>query len=118
MSWKRISAKKLATAASRLGVPRWLHKRRQKRRDFRVFILEYHAVSPEREEEGTVSTARFREHLVWLREREWARTGEDVLWRRTKLGLRLDTHQAARVDAFMHGVAAESPSLGAAAAPG
>ena len=27
--------------------------------------------------------------LVWLREREWARTAEDVLWRRTKLGLRL-----------------------------
>ena len=26
----------------------------------------------------------------WLMEREWARTAEDVLWRRTKLGLRLD----------------------------
>ena len=39
--------------------------------------------------------------LVWLREREWARTAEDVLWRRTKLGLRLGPAQAARVEAFM-----------------
>ena len=56
--------------------------------------------------------------LVWLREREWARTGEDVLWRRTKLGLRLDAGQVAAVDAFMRGAAAERPALGAAAAPG
>jgi peptidoglycan/xylan/chitin deacetylase (PgdA/CDA1 family) len=69
VSWKRRAAKKLAMAASRLGVPRWLHKKRQKRRDFRVFILEYHAVAPEREEEGAVSAARFCEHLGWLKER-------------------------------------------------
>ena len=56
--------------------------------------------------------------LVWLREREWARSGEDVLWRRTKLGLRLDAGQVAAVDAFMRGAAAERPALGAAAAPG
>ena len=55
--------------------------------------------------------------LVWLREREWARTGEDVLWRRTKLGLRLDAAQAARVDAFMRGEAAEAAAFGVAAAP-
>ena len=56
-------------AASRLGVPRWLHAKRQKRRDFRVFILEYHAVTPELEKEGAISAARFAEHLGWLKSR-------------------------------------------------
>lgn len=37
----------------------------------------------------------------WLMEREWARTAEDVLWRRTKLGLRLSSEQAARLDGWM-----------------
>jgi glycerol-3-phosphate dehydrogenase len=37
----------------------------------------------------------------WLMEREWARTVEDVLWRRSKLGLRLDEAQAARLEAWM-----------------
>ncbi len=32
---------------------------------------------------------------------EWAQTAEDVLWRRGKLGLRLDGEQAARVDAWL-----------------
>ncbi|MGI4951965.1 MAG: glycerol-3-phosphate dehydrogenase [Janthinobacterium lividum] len=39
--------------------------------------------------------------LRYLREHEWARTGEDVLWRRSKLGLRLDPAQRARVAAAM-----------------
>lgn len=35
----------------------------------------------------------------WLRDREWARTPEDVLWRRSKLGLHLrDDEQAAFAD--------------------
>ena len=37
--------------------------------------------------------------------REWARTAEDVLWRRTKLGLRLTEAEAARLDAFMSATA-------------
>ena len=37
----------------------------------------------------------------WLMEREWARTAEDVLWRRSKLGLRLGAGEAARLEAFM-----------------
>ena len=41
----------------------------------------------------------------WLMEREWARTAEDVLWRRTKLGLRLGPDETARLAAFMQGVA-------------
>ena len=41
----------------------------------------------------------------WLMSREWARTAEDVLWRRTKLGLRLTEAEAARLDAFMSATA-------------
>ena len=33
--------------------------------------------------------------------REWARTADDVLWRRTKMGLRLSDDEASRLDAFM-----------------
>jgi glycerol-3-phosphate dehydrogenase len=37
----------------------------------------------------------------WLIEHEWARCAADVLWRRTKLGLRIDADGAAALDAFM-----------------
>ncbi|KQI69289.1 glycerol-3-phosphate dehydrogenase [Loktanella sp. 3ANDIMAR09] len=37
----------------------------------------------------------------WLMTREYARTAEDVVWRRTKLGLRLDAGQIAALDAWM-----------------
>jgi glycerol-3-phosphate dehydrogenase len=37
----------------------------------------------------------------WMCDREWARTAEDVLWRRSKLGLRLTPAEAARLDAWM-----------------
>lgn len=43
----------------------------------------------------------FECELRYLARHEWARTGEDVLWRRTKLGLRLDGAQRARVAAWM-----------------
>ncbi|MEM7426865.1 MAG: glycerol-3-phosphate dehydrogenase [Pseudomonadota bacterium] len=36
-----------------------------------------------------------------LMENEWARTAEDVLWRRTKLGLRLTADEAERLDGWM-----------------
>ena len=39
--------------------------------------------------------------VVWQMEREWARTAEDVVWRRTKLGLRLDAGQVAALDDWM-----------------
>jgi glycerol-3-phosphate dehydrogenase len=41
----------------------------------------------------------------WLIEREWARTAEDVLWRRTKLGLRFDAQQATALEAYISGQA-------------
>ena len=37
----------------------------------------------------------------YLMENEWARTAEDVLWRRSKLGLRLSEDEAARLDVWM-----------------
>ena len=39
--------------------------------------------------------------VVWQMEREWAREAADVLWRRTKLGLRMDEAQVAALEAFM-----------------
>lgn len=37
----------------------------------------------------------------YLMAQEWARTAEDVLWRRTKLGLRLDPQHVTRLEAWM-----------------
>ncbi|MEM8624077.1 MAG: glycerol-3-phosphate dehydrogenase [Pseudomonadota bacterium] len=37
----------------------------------------------------------------WLMANEYARRAEDVVWRRTKLGLRLSTEEIAALDAFM-----------------
>jgi glycerol-3-phosphate dehydrogenase len=43
-------------------------------------------------------TEREVAHLIT---REWARTAEDVLWRRTKLGLRFAPHEAQALDDYM-----------------
>ncbi|KIC09786.1 glycerol-3-phosphate dehydrogenase [Leisingera sp. ANG-M1] len=47
---------------------------------------------------GATITAR---ELDWAIAREWVRAGDDYLWRRTKLGLRLDEDQRAAVDAYI-----------------
>ncbi|MCB1342623.1 MAG: glycerol-3-phosphate dehydrogenase, partial [Pseudooceanicola sp.] len=39
--------------------------------------------------------------IGWLMDHEWAQSAEDVLWRRTKLGLHLDADAAARIEAWM-----------------
>lgn len=39
--------------------------------------------------------------VVWLMDREFARTADDVLWRRSKLGLRLDKAQVAALEEWM-----------------
>ena len=49
--------------------------------------------------------------LRYLHAEEWARTGEDVLWRRTKLGLVLDATEARAVDDFMKGLAQEEEPM-------
>ncbi len=47
---------------------------------------------------GATLTAR---EVAWLMEREYARTAEDVVWRRSKLGLRLDADQIEALDGWM-----------------
>lgn len=39
--------------------------------------------------------------VLWLMEHEFAQTAEDVVWRRTKLGLVMDKNQIFRLDEFM-----------------
>ncbi|MDU9006847.1 glycerol-3-phosphate dehydrogenase [Sedimentitalea todarodis] len=39
--------------------------------------------------------------LAWLMEQEFARTAEDVVWRRSKLGLRLGAEEIATIDDWM-----------------
>jgi glycerol-3-phosphate dehydrogenase len=41
--------------------------------------------------------------VAWLMDREYARRAEDVVWRRTRLGLRLTDDQIAAIDQFMTG---------------
>ncbi len=43
----------------------------------------------------------YERELVYLTRREWARTPEDVLWRRTKCGLHMTERARARVAEFM-----------------
>ena len=50
----------------------------------------------------------------WLMTREFARGAADVVWRRTKLGLRMTADQIAKLDAFMI-AAAKDGALGPAA---
>ena len=52
---------------------------------------------------GATITAR---ELDWAIAREWVRAGDDYLWRRTKLGLRLDDAQRVEVDTYIQGKAA------------
>ena len=55
---------------------------------------------------ATLSEAELR----WLMTREYARTAADVVWRRSKLGLRLTPAQIEEIDAYM---AAARPALAA-----
>jgi glycerol-3-phosphate dehydrogenase len=43
----------------------------------------------------------YETELRWLRDREFARTAEDVLWRRTKLGLVMSEGEAAAVEKWL-----------------
>ena len=51
----------------------------------------------------------------WLMEREWARTAEDVVWRRSKLGLRMDAEAVDRLDQWMREFQEEAARAPAAA---
>ena len=39
--------------------------------------------------------------VIWLIEKEWAETSDDILWRRSKLGLRLDKNQVEKLDLYL-----------------
>ncbi len=39
--------------------------------------------------------------VIWLMDREFARRGEDIVWRRNKLGLRMSEDQIAELDSWM-----------------
>jgi glycerol-3-phosphate dehydrogenase len=57
---------------------------------------------------GRVFGANLTEREIrYLMDQEWARTAEDVLWRRSKLGLRLTPAQARALDDFMRNDVAE-----------
>ena len=58
------------------------------------------------EDFGATITAR---ELDWSIANEWTRKADDVLWRRTKLGLRLNADQITRVDAYIAAQTAQSP---------
>jgi glycerol-3-phosphate dehydrogenase len=53
----------------------------------------------------------------YLMANEWARCAEDVLWRRSKLGLHLGAGSAATLDAWMAGEAKALRESGNGAAP-
>jgi glycerol-3-phosphate dehydrogenase len=52
-----------------------------------------------------VAPGLYEAELDYLREQEWARTADDVLWRRTKLGLHLAPDERERVGRWMAGEA-------------
>jgi glycerol-3-phosphate dehydrogenase len=53
----------------------------------------------------------YERELVWLRDREFARTAEDVLWRRTKLGLVMREEGVGAVEAWLTRHPGESRDL-------
>ena len=42
-----------------------------------------------------------RREVDYLVDNEWARTADDILWRRTKLGLRIGLNDKARLEAYL-----------------
>ena len=52
----------------------------------------------------------YAHEVDFLRRHEWAHSAEDVLWRRSKLGLRLDAAQVARLRAWMQHAAVSGPA--------
>jgi glycerol-3-phosphate dehydrogenase len=49
-----------------------------------------------------VAPSVYESELTLMRDEEWARTGDDALWRRSKLGLHLDARGRAKVQAWFN----------------
>ena len=45
----------------------------------------------------------YESEVDYLMRREWARTAEDILWRRSKLGLHVSEHTVGRLEAWLSG---------------
>ncbi|MFN0262365.1 glycerol-3-phosphate dehydrogenase [Tepidamorphus sp. 3E244] len=54
----------------------------------------------------------YAREVEWLVTNEWARTAEDILWRRTKLGLRFSASETARLEKFVHNAVKELSAPG------
>ena len=55
---------------------------------------------------GVITGDLTQAELRYMVEREWARTAEDVLWRRSKLGLTASAEEAGAITRFMASMAA------------
>ena len=92
------------------------------RRLFRQYGTRAHAVLAEAK--STADLGRhfgqglFETELRYLTGREWAMTAEDILWRRTKLGLKFTASEAAALDAYLAGEAGQGPAGGEDPDPG
>jgi glycerol-3-phosphate dehydrogenase len=77
-----------------------------------AFALLAGATSREALGEAFGATLTERE-VEWLMQKEWARSAEDILWRRSKLGLRLTGAEVARLEQWLG--REELPAVGGAA---
>tara|TARA_R110002110_G_scaffold66224_16_gene181690 strand:- start:220 stop:1758 length:1539 start_codon:yes stop_codon:yes gene_type:complete len=57
----------------------------------------------------------YQAEVDYLTAREWARTAEDILWRRTKLGLKTDEAEQARLSDYLGNPVTVTASVGMAA---
>lgn len=83
---------------------RWLDARLARRlaRAYGARISEVIGDATSMADMGTaVAPGVYSRELRYLRDQEWAVSGEDVLWRRSKLGLRLTPAQREQVEAWM-----------------
>ena len=55
----------------------------------------------------------YEREVRWMVDREWARSADDVLWRRSKLGLRLTADQVKELEAFVSRYLAEKAIVAA-----
>ncbi len=69
MSLRRLAVRAVSLLARATGLTRIERRRRHRRGDFRLYLLEYHDVAAGGEKEGTISPERFRRHLRYLRRR-------------------------------------------------
>ncbi len=66
---RKLAVRAVSLLAASSGLTRLRRRRRHRRGDFRLYVLEYHDVAGGVEHEGTVSTERFRRHLRYLKQR-------------------------------------------------